>query len=571
MGQGLIQNLDLLSVGIVVAATVILGFVVFFNNRNSATNRSFLAFSLVTGVWGVINYLNYQVPSPYLALWLLRFSIFLACWQAYCLFCLFYIFPQEKARFPKFFTHYLTPLVIATSFLTLTRYVFTKVAAITAEGQISQITNGPGIILFGTTSVGLVLSGIFILLKKVLKAGKDEKKSLLIILIGTFLTFALIIIFNFILPAFFSNARFVSLGAVFIFPFILFTSYSIFKHRLLDIKIVSTEILTFVLAIAMLFEVILSNSALMLVFRFSVFLLILGVGVLLIRSVLKEVKQREELQVLTKKLENANQQLKALDQARAEFISIASHQLRTPPATIKWYLAAILSGDYGPLDKGVKEVLRKAERTNNLLIALVEDLLNVSRIERGKMEFYFEPVDIQELVQVTFEQLQPLAQEKGLELTYKKPLRKLPKLMADKEKIRQVINNLIDNAIKYTRHGMIMIGLDLTPKNEIRFTVTDTGKGIDPANINTVFEKFTRGRNSVHESTGLGLGLYVAKIIIEQHHGKIWAESPGEGKGSTFAFVLPVENNLKATTILDLAEHLQPQKDQKAQNMQIMV
>lgn len=256
--------------------------------------------------------------------------------------------------------------------------------------------------------------------------------------------------------------------------------------------------------------------------------------------------------LLYEQLQHANEQLKILDQARSEFITIASHQLRTPPATIKWYLAAIIGGDFGALPKEAAEQLRKAQWTNESLIALIDDLLNVSRIERGKLEFIFEPVDLLGITKVTVDQLRPQAEIKKLRLTFNEPQVELPKITADKEKLRQVINNFIDNAIKYTKEGEITVELS-QQHDSVTLRVTDTGKGVKPEQRESIFEKFDRGKDAVQHATGLGLGLYVAKVIIAQHNGKIWVESEGEGKGSTFAFSLPIHTELKES-VFDLTK-----------------
>lgn len=252
------------------------------------------------------------------------------------------------------------------------------------------------------------------------------------------------------------------------------------------------------------------------------------------------------------KLKVLNEQLKILDKARADFITIASHQLRTPPATIKWYLSAILSGDYGDVPASIKDQLQKAEVTNNSLISLIDDLLNASRIERGKMEFLFTETDLEEITQLTVDQLTPLAGMKKLELIYHKPTETYPKIMADKEKLRQVINNFIDNAIKYTKEGKVVVDLQQQDDSLI-VAVSDSGKGMSEEEKESLFGKYTRGKDAMTHSSGLGLGLYVGKIIIGQHKGKIWAESLGEGKGSTFAFSIPIHNDLKENSIVNLA------------------
>jgi signal transduction histidine kinase len=545
-------NFDLLTVGIAVASIGLLGFIVYFNNPKSLTNETFLVFSLVAIFWSLANYSNYQVGNEEWILVILRLVMYFAVWYCYFLFQLFFVFPEDHVTFPKYYKYFVFPITLLTSFIALTPFVLSTVTHLAPTGEVSTVSVGPGIFLFGAVVISLIIGSLVVLYKKIRKAPTLEKIQLRYILLGALLTFSLHIIFNFILPAFFGDTRFIPLGALFTFPLIVLTTYAILKHHLLNLKIITTEILTFFLTIAILLDVVVSQDPLSRLFRFSIFLLVLGVGISLINSVRREVEQREQLQKLTLELEDANDKLKVLDQARAEFISIASHQLRTPPATIKWYLSAILAGDYGKVPKDILEQLKKAEQTNNHLISLIEDMLNVSRIERGKMEFLFEPTNVEELARFSFEQLLPIAHDKKLQLTYEPPTKPLPKIMADKEKLRQVMNNLIDNALKYTKQGSIEVNLSATDA-DIRFSVKDTGKGISPEEKNTIFDKYTRGKESVKQSAGLGLGLYVAKIIVEQHKGKIWAESVGEGKGSLFIFTIPINNGLKQTTLVDLA------------------
>ncbi len=273
-----------------------------------------------------------------------------------------------------------------------------------------------------------------------------------------------------------------------------------------------------------------------------------------IKSLIDVVAVALDKALLYDQLTIANAQLKALDKARAEFISIASHQLRTPPATIKWYVAAILGGDFGPLTDDLKAALQRTMVTNDAQIATIDDLLNASRIERGKLEFFFEESPLEPVVSALVEQMQPLAEMKKMSIEYRKPSMELPNIMMDKEKVRQILNNMVDNAIKYSQQGVIKVELKKVEDNLV-VSVTDTGKGIAPEDVGKVFEKYQRGHDSVTHATGLGLGMYVAKVIVEQHHGKIWAESPGVGKGATFSFSLPIHNDVQATTV-DLAQEI---------------
>ncbi|MBX4186817.1 MAG: hypothetical protein KW802_00975 [Candidatus Doudnabacteria bacterium] len=537
-----LANFSLIPVGIAIASIGILGFVVFFNNHKSVTNRTFLWFALVAILWNSSNYLAYQFTENIIILWLLRAQLFFAVWYCFFLFRFFYVFPMERIVFSKIHRMLVIPIVALTSLVALSPYALTQVNKLSENGESGDIV-GLGMILFGVVVVSLIASGIVVFIEKRRRSKSENKKQFNDILIGTVITFSLYIVFNFIFPVFLQNVRFIPYGAVFTFPFIAFTSYVIIRHRFLGVKVISTEVLVFVLSVVTLFELLIANNSFVVTLRVIEFLLVLTFGVLLIKSVIREVKQREKLEELTMKLEAANEQLKVLDRARADFITIASHQLRTPPATIKWYLAAILDGDYGKFDETVREQLRKTMSTNNSMIALIDDLLNASRIERGKMEFIFQPTNLIEITQITVDQLLPQAEMRRLQLIFKKPATPLPIITADKEKLRQVINNFIDNAIKYTQSGKIVVELSKTAK-DLMVKVTDSGRGVTPDQISHIFEKYDRGKSPARNSSGLGLGLFVAKVIVEQHKGKIWVESKGEGKGSSFIFTVPINAKL---------------------------
>lgn len=546
------QNVDLLSVGIAVAGMVILGFIVLFNDYKSISSRIFFCLSITAATWGVINYLSYQPYSLEISFWLLRFVLFFAVWASFFTLAFALIFPEEKPKLSFKFKWLLIPITAFTALITLTPLVFSKASEVT-DGRITRIVNGPGILFFAASILSINLGSIISLLRRIRRSKEETRKPLKIVLEGIIVMLALIITFNLVLPAFLENTRFIPLGALFLFPFIAFTSYAIMRHKLFNVRVAGTGLLVFALAVLTFIEVIFAGDVGILVYRSSVFILVLVFGVLLIKGVLREVEQREELQVLSKKLEEANLQLQALDKARAEFISIASHQLRTPPATIKWYVGAIMDGDFGPLSSELKASLQRVESTNNSQISLIDDLLNASRIERGKLEFFFEMGDVTQLAKITCEQLQPQATMHKLKLEFKPPAQPLPQVMVDKEKVRQVINNFIDNAIKYTKQGGITVTLEQTP-TDVVVKVTDTGRGVAQDVAPSLFEKYTRGKDAASAASGLGLGLYVAKVVIEQNNGKIWVESPGEGKGSTFAFSLPIHSTLEATSTVDLAQ-----------------
>ncbi len=231
---------------------------------------------------------------------------------------------------------------------------------------------------------------------------------------------------------------------------------------------------------------------------------------------------------------------KLIEKLKTEFVSLSAHQLRTPLSAIKWTLKMVLDGDLGKINKEEKEFLADAYKSNERMINLVNSLLNVSRIEEGRYIFNLSPLDIGELTKRIVNSYKNEAKEKDISIKIKKKM-VLPKIMADKEKMQIVIDNLLKNALKYTpAKGKIIISLE-TDKKEIKFSIEDNGVGIPADQQKRIFTKFFRASNVKRMDTvGSGLGLYIIKNIIEAHHGKIWFTSQ-EGKGTTFFFTLPLK------------------------------
>ena len=276
-------------------------------------------------------------------------------------------------------------------------------------------------------------------------------------------------------------------------------------------------------------------------------------GMLLIDSVKDEAQKKTDLQKMSDKLSKANDQLRKLDNAKSEFISIASHQLRTPLTAIKGFTSLLLEGSYGKVGPQQEDTLNKVYTSNDRLISLVEDLLNLSRMESGRMEFKLASCQIEDICQEVIDSYVLRAREHKLYLDYKKPENGLPTLMIDAVKVREVISNLIDNAIKYSPKGGVTMRLEqkettgfqtVGDKGVVRITISDTGIGIPVNELPFLFSKFSRGKDTSRLNTGgTGLGLYVGKQMIEANGGKVWAESEGTGKGSRFVIELPVKQS----------------------------
>jgi signal transduction histidine kinase/MFS family permease len=257
------------------------------------------------------------------------------------------------------------------------------------------------------------------------------------------------------------------------------------------------------------------------------------------------VTLRQEIKKATAELEHKNEQLMELDKAKDEFISMASHQLRTPLTAIKGYLSMLLEGDAGEIKVSQYDFVNEAFNGANRMVGLINDLLNVSRMETGR--FFLEPVDVdmENLVAEEMKQLQNNAKEKKLYLKYeKKGHGKIPHIQADETKIRQVVMNFIDNALYYTTEGGVTVTLEADSK-DVTFTVKDTGIGVPKEAQKNLFTKFYRADNARHvRPDGTGLGIYLAKRVIDDHGGEIIFHSK-IGEGSTFGFKFPIKSKLK--------------------------
>lgn len=275
--------------------------------------------------------------------------------------------------------------------------------------------------------------------------------------------------------------------------------------------------------------------------------------------------------LLYQKIQEANEKLKALDHLKDEFVSLASHELRTPMTAIKSYLWLFLQ--YNKTQLGLKESLyiERAYEATDRLINLVNDMLNVSRIESGRMTIAMKPVNMLQLVKEVADELAPTAQKGKVEVSIEPASEQLPNVSADQNKIREVLINLIGNSLKFTdMGGRISIKMS-TDKDMFITKVVDTGKGIKAEDMPKLFQKFGiigsnyLTRQGTTGTQGTGLGLYICKSIIKLHGGEIFAESAGENKGTTFTFSLKINQHGEEMVreIMDEEASKVPPKEEK--------
>ncbi|MDO8499770.1 MAG: HAMP domain-containing sensor histidine kinase [bacterium] len=245
-------------------------------------------------------------------------------------------------------------------------------------------------------------------------------------------------------------------------------------------------------------------------------------------------------------VKEANAKLKELDRQKTDFMSIASHQLRTPLTIFKGYFELLQDGAYGKLTKDTKKLLNDLDVNNEHLIKLVDEFLDASRIEQGRTAFEFATNDLAAVITEATTELAPKAGIKNLSITWKAPSTPAEVVM-DKEKIYHIVYNFVDNAIKYSDTGAVAVTLAKEGKG-YAVRVEDNGIGFDTDDGANFFQKFFRGKNvkMTNHVTGNGLGLFICARFAEGHHGRVWSKSAGPGKGSEFGFWIPFDGQ-KAT------------------------
>src|SRR3989338_8516795 len=448
-----------------------------------------------------------------------------------------YTFPEEKiGRMSKWFHFLLSLPVLFLLWVIFRGYLAPGIARTVPEPTI--IFTRRLEYIYAAYIVGYFSFSYLRLFNLYLKSSGVTKLQIKYVLIGTLVSTLLATPPNLFLPlqgVFALNW----LGQVVIIIMAAAIAYAIVRHNLLNVRVIATEIFTVLINILILLRLVGSDSLQDLALNGFLFAGVAVFSVLLVRSVLQEVRAREEIERLAESLKKANAELKKLDQLKSEFLSLASHQLRTPLSIIKGYISMIQEGSFGQIPDRTREILRKVYFSNERMINLVNDFLNISRIESGRMHYDFEPARVEDVVQNALEEFREAAKDKKLDLIWESPPEPLPEARLDKEKFHQVMMNLVDNAFHYTQSGFVKVGARLDAADSsgktVLISVRDSGVGITPEELDVIFKRFSRGeRGSKVNTSGLGLGLYLAKRIVADHGGEIWAESQGRGKGSTF-------------------------------------
>jgi signal transduction histidine kinase len=543
----------------------LLGFIVLNKNPRYITHRTFAFLVGISEIWLFAYYWKdeplFKNHAPLLLK--LDFASGILLCAAFYLFSQFFPQPIKLSFLKKISILILVPLFSILSFTPLIlKNIHFRNSSIDAE---------PGFLFFGYSLLALffIEEGIRTFITKYRHLVGIERRQISYVLLGLVISASILSFVNLILGTFYSlSERVYRLSSTSLFAFIIFTSLAIIRYHLFGIRVLLTELLVGLMGLILFLQIIFAQNLQWRISSFLTLLLFLIFSYYLVKSVHEEERRREEAeklaqkerelaekyQVLAVRLMAAERSLKEIaerervlrksaekiSKAKSEFIAIASHQLRTPLSAIKGYLSMILEGDYGKLPEKAKEKIESVYQSNERLIRLVNDILCVSKIEAGEIEISLERTDLREIIKEVIDELSIKVKEKNLYLNFEEPKEPFETLL-DKEKIRQVILNLIDNSIRYTQEGGVTVKLQMA-NGKLQIVVSDTGEGLTKEEKEKLFEKFSRGTaGTKFWAEGAGLGLYIAKEFVKMHNGKIWVESEGRGKGTTFYVELPMK------------------------------
>ncbi len=525
---------------------VALGLFVFLSNTSYKPGRSFFYFTLSATVWAIVRLFAQNTIDIELAKILFSILYFVAALMPFTFFYFTIdfteLYDKEEAR---------RKILIATILFLLETgvIIFGMIIYFIPDRfqHLQPVFYTPLFMIYVFSFFSLFVWSYFLLYKKLKSVKKALKKNQMrYIIFGTLIAVSIGIIANLLLPLFdiFSMAWIGPISTAVASSIIV---YGMSRYSVFGAKVILAQITIFGLWMIILIRLLLSQTITDLVVQ-SITLFAVGViGVLLIKSMNKEIRSRERLEKLTQELKKSNRRLKQLDQMKTEFLSIATHQLRTPLTSIKGYLSMILEGEYGKVPNKINKTLAKVFKSASLMTETITDFMNVSRIELNHMEYYKKDFLWEKIMKEVVDELAPKARQAGLKLILNSECGKKgehPIVYGDYGKIKYIFSNLIENAIKYTPSGSISVYGRIDKKRKIVKTVIeDTGIGIAKDELKDLFAKFKRARNAYNINIkGTGLGLYVAKKMVEAHNGKVWAESDGVGKGSRFCVELPFKD-----------------------------
>lgn len=442
---------------------------------------------------------------------------------------------------------------------------------------------GPGMIVVAMFILPIFVATVVAMAKNARRAVSEQKRNINIALYAFLLCFGVQIITSFVIVAALGYTKLVPVGNLLSLAYIVLITMSILRYKIINLNVASSLVFVVVLGVMLFADIFSASNTEERIYRAIVFLAAAMIGYQFIKAIITDTKRKRQLEYYSQELKGLNEKLKRTDAIKTEFISMASHELLTPISAIEGYLSMMVDEKIVAVgNPKAEKYLQSVYKSSNRLARLVADLLNVSRIEEERLLIEKKAVSILEMLQSTVDELRFKALASRITMNYTSQVSGQDALAyADSDKIKEVLINLSGNAIKFNRPGGVVhlwaqvwptqavqqrynqmarlavnrpehgdgalkrivsqIYTQMVGDKQMVIAVADNGVGISREDIGKLFQKFSRvGDWSTQEVQGTGLGLYISRAIVEMHHGRIWVESPGEGRGSIFYFSLPL-------------------------------
>jgi len=429
------------------------------------------------------------------------------------------VFPEKLIKGKLFY------IITALPFLAVLYYLFSDH---TIVGKITGLEYeiGPGYIYYQILLIAYFLVGYCLLFLQYRRNKEPiRRQQIKYILIGSITASVLGMITDLIFP-FLDIFNYTWLGPIFTVILVVSIFIAILRHNLFNIKVVITELFSLIVLVVLIVDAFSTGVENILILGIkSITLIVITIFLFLfIRGVYKTERLSEE---------------------KSEFVSFASHEIRSPLTYIKGVSADVLEGDFGEIRSDLKDALQKIFIRANEAVNLIAQYLDKSKLELKQLKYELADFDLKAIASQTIHNYQPSADQGGVSLKFTAEEGKDYTVSGDQAKIKEVLNNLVDNAIKFSPKGTVEVLLSKIDKT-VLVKITDSGVGIPKETMSVLFRKFSRADNvDKAKIAGTGLGLFLSKTFVEAHHGKIWAESEGDGKGSSFFVELPVNSDIQ--------------------------
>lgn len=523
---------------VAIASALLISSLVFLHNPKLWISRLFLGFAVIFSVWAFVDVLLWATNDPGIVMFGWSMQVLAEPILYTIAFYLFYL--NVNGKIPSHRLNYFIGLIL----LPLIVFLPTTLTLGAVELSYCESEEGP-IALYYTyfLNITFILLVIYTGLRNIpkLRSGSNQRKSIIFFILGL-VTFLLSFSGANIYSSFTDNWTISQYGLFGMPIFAGLVAYSIVQFNAFRIQVAGAQILVVTL-LALVASLLVIKPEMRIPITSATLLFTSLAGFFLIRSVKREFEQRTEIERLVITLDNANARLKELDKMKSEFVSIASHQLRSPLTSIRGYASMLLEGSYGTIPDKAREALERIADSSKHMVSSVEDYLNVSRIESGNMKYELSDFNFKKEVEHVVDEVRATATQKGLLLTFRSDISSQGIVNADIGKTRQALHNLINNSIKYTDKGSIVVTVgEHQEQKQIWAAISDTGVGMSEETKAALFAKFSRAKDANKtNSSGTGLGLFVARKMIQAMNGDITATSEGEGRGSVFTLTLPLQ------------------------------